>query len=239
MLLTSIEEDNIEAKLMFGSYMKGLGQIEELMNKGELENAMLELNDLEQGIELNEDEKLACMLLNSHILNKNGNFDKSLMLSKVAFRKSMELNSPLLVVDSTVTLLESVKGLGWLEESSAKEKREFLQMVRRSEDILKTIKKIKKTERDLRTFKLKELKGILSPIKAKMPVKVAMKVVKERIPIENVKGVGQKSQALRDAGINTAEELANTSPAELVKIKGIGAATAPKLIENAKTLLKS
>ena len=239
MLLTSIEEDNIEAKLMFGSYMKGLGQIEELMNKGELENAMLELNDLEQGIELNEDEKLACMLLNSHILNKNGNFDKSLMLSKVAFRKSMELNSPLLVVDSTVTFLESVKGLGWLEESSAKEKREFLQMVRRSEDILKTIKKIKKTERDLRTFKLKELKEILSPIKAKMPVKVAMKVVKEGIHIENVKGVGQKSQALRDAGINTAEELANTSPAELVKIKGIGAATSPKLIENAKTLLKS
>ena len=239
MLLTSIEEDNIEAKLMFGSYMKGLGQIEELMNKGELENAMRELNDLEQGIELNEDEKLACMLLNSHILNKNGNFDKSLMLSKVAFRKSMELNNPILVVDSTVTFLESVNGLGWLEESSAKEKKEFLQMVRRSEDILKTIKKIKKTDRDLRTSKLKELKEILGPIKAKMPVKVAMKVVKEGIPVENVKGVGQKSQALRDAGINTAEELANTSPAKLVKIKGIGAATAPKLIESAKTLLKS
>ena len=239
MLLASIEEDNIEVKLMFGSYMNGLGQIEELMNKGELETAMLELNELEQGIELNEDEKLACMLLNSHILNKNGNFNKSLMLSKVAFRKSMELNNPLLVVDSTVTFLESVKGLGWLEETSAKEKKEFLQMVRRSEDILKTIKKIKKTERDLRTSKLKELKEILSPAKAKMPVKVAMKVVKEGIPVENVKGVGQKSQALRDAGINTAEELANTSPAKLVKIKGIGAATAPKLIENAKILLKS
>ena len=223
---------------MFGSYMKGLGQIEDLMNKGELETAMLELNNLEDDIELNEDEKLACMLLNSHILNKNGNFDKSLMLSKVAFRKSMELNNPLLVVDSTITFLESVKGLGMLEETSTKERKEFLQMVRRSEDILKPIKNIKKTERDLRTSKLKELKTVLGPVKAKMPVKVAKKVVKEGIPVENVKGVGQKAQALIEAGIKTAEELAIASPEDLVKIKGIGAATAPKLIENAKTLLK-
>ena len=231
--------NNIEVKIMFGSYMNGLRQIEDLMNKGELENAMFELNNLEKGIALNEDEKLACMLLNSHILNKNGNFDKSLMLSKVAFRKSMELNNPLLVVDSTITFLESVKGLGMLEETSSKDKKEFLKMVRRSEDILKTIKKIKKTERDLRTSKLRELKKIVSPVKAKMPVKVAMKVIKEGTPVENVKGVGQKAQALHEVGIKTAEELANASPDELVKIKGIGAATAPKLIENAKTLLKS
>ncbi|MCK4896967.1 MAG: hypothetical protein KAS47_09165, partial [Candidatus Heimdallarchaeota archaeon] len=116
-VVTSIEVNNIEVKIMFGSYMNGLRQIEDLMNKGELENAMFELNNLEKGIALNEDEKLACMLLNSHILNKNGNFDKSLMLSKVAFRKSMELNNPLLVVDSTITFLESVKGLGMLEET--------------------------------------------------------------------------------------------------------------------------
>ncbi|MHA1201111.1 MAG: helix-hairpin-helix domain-containing protein [Candidatus Heimdallarchaeaceae archaeon] len=224
---------------MFGSYMKGLEKIEDLMNKGDLENAMFELNNLEKGIELNEDEKLACMLLNSHILNKNGNFDKGFMLSKVAFRKSMELNSPLLVVDSTITFIEAVEGLGMLIESSAKEKKEFLQMVRKSEDILKTIKKIKKAERDLRTSKLTELKEILSPAKAKMPVKVAMKVEKTSTPVSKVKGVGQKAQSLIEAGIKTAEELASTSPNELVKIKGIGTATAPKLIENAKLLLKS
>ncbi len=224
---------------MFGSYMKGLEKIEDLMNKGDLENAMFELNNLEKGIELNEDEKLACMLLNSHILNKNGNFDKSFMLSKVAFRKSIELNSPLLVVDSTITFIESVNGLGLLIESSAKEKKEFLQMVRKSEDILETIKKLKKTERDLRTSKLKELKEFLSPAKAKMPVKVAMKVIKTSTPVAKVKGVGQKAKSLIEAGIKTAEDLATTSPEDLVKIKGIGAATAPKLIENAKLLLKS
>ncbi|MHA1466078.1 MAG: helix-hairpin-helix domain-containing protein [Candidatus Heimdallarchaeaceae archaeon] len=224
---------------MFGRYMDGLGQIEDLMNNGELENAMLELNNLEQGIELSEDEKLACMLLNSHILNKNGNYDKSLMLSKVAFRKSMELNNPLLVVDSTITFLESVKGLGFLEETSTKDNKEFLQMVRRSEDILKPITKIKKADKDLRASKLKELKEILSPLKVKTPVKKSKKVIKEGTPVENVKGVGQKAQALREVGIKTAEELANTSSDELVKIKGIGSATAPKLIENAKTLLKS
>ncbi|MHA1810719.1 MAG: helix-hairpin-helix domain-containing protein [Candidatus Heimdallarchaeaceae archaeon] len=224
---------------MFGRYMDGLGQIEDLMNNGELENAMLELNNLEQGIELSEDEKLACMLLNSHILNKNGNYDKSLMLSKVAFRKSMELNNPLLVVDSTITFLESAKGLGFLEETSTKDNKEFLQMVRRSEDILKPITKIKKADKDLRASKLKELKEILSPSKVKTPVKKSKKVIKEGTPVENVKGVGQKAQALREVGIKTAEELANTSSDELVKIKGIGSATAPKLIENAKTLLKS
>ena len=67
----------------------------------------------------------------------------------------------------------------------------------------------------------------------------AKKIDKEGIPVENVKGVGQKAQALREAGIKTAEKLAKTSIDDLVKIKGIGATTASKLIENAKTLLKS
>ena len=215
---------------MFGSYLKGLKQIEDLMEKGELDKAMLELNLIENDVELSEDEKLACMLLNCLILNKHGNFDKSLMLSKVAFRKSMELNNPLLVVDSTITFLESLKGLGMLENMAAKESKEFLQMVRRSEDIFKNIKDMKKSEKDLRTSLMTSLKGILGQ-------KEPTKKDKKSIPVDQVKGVGQKATVLIEAGIKTAEFLAKTSPEELVKLKGIGLATASKLIDNAKALL--
>ncbi|MBY9001431.1 MAG: hypothetical protein KGD64_10975 [Candidatus Heimdallarchaeota archaeon] len=217
---------------MFGSYLKGLIQIEALMEKGDLEKAMHELNMIENDVELNEDEKLACMLLNSHILNKHGNFDKSLMLSKFAFRKSMELNNPLLVVDSTITFMESVKGLGMLEDVIAKDTKEFLQMVERSQEILKTIKNLKKNEKELRTSHLTILKGILSQKEPQM-------MSKKSILVDQVKGLGKKALVLAEAGIKTAEDLANASVEELVKINGIGAATAPKLIENAKQLIQS
>jgi predicted flap endonuclease-1-like 5' DNA nuclease len=56
--------------------------------------------------------------------------------------------------------------------------------------------------------------------------------------LSDVKGVGKKEETLKEAGIDTVEKLANAKLEDLTDLKGIGKATAEKLIENAKNILK-
>ena len=55
--------------------------------------------------------------------------------------------------------------------------------------------------------------------------------------LEDVKGLGKKAENLKDAGIDSVENLANAKVDDLIKIKGIGKASAQKFIDNAKKLL--
>jgi len=55
--------------------------------------------------------------------------------------------------------------------------------------------------------------------------------------LSDVKGVGKKENTLKEAGIDSVEKLANANIDELTTLKGIGKATAEKLVENAKNLL--
>ena len=57
------------------------------------------------------------------------------------------------------------------------------------------------------------------------------------LKLEDVKGLGKKIDNLNEAGIDTVEKLANAKIEDLLEIKGIGVASAQKLIDNAKELL--
>jgi len=57
------------------------------------------------------------------------------------------------------------------------------------------------------------------------------------LKLDDVKGLGKKVDTLKEAGINSVEKLANTSIDELTELKGIGKATAEKIINNARNLL--
>jgi FKBP-type peptidyl-prolyl cis-trans isomerase len=56
--------------------------------------------------------------------------------------------------------------------------------------------------------------------------------------LSDVKGLGKKEATLKEAGIDTIEKLANAKIDDLTSLKGIGKATAEKLVENAKDLLE-
>ncbi|MFW9826798.1 MAG: helix-hairpin-helix domain-containing protein [Candidatus Thorarchaeota archaeon] len=58
------------------------------------------------------------------------------------------------------------------------------------------------------------------------------------LKLEDVKGLGKKVDTLKDAGIDSVEKLANSKVEDLVDLKGIGKATAEKIVESAKELLK-
>jgi len=55
--------------------------------------------------------------------------------------------------------------------------------------------------------------------------------------LSDVKGVGKKEDTLKEAGIDSVEKLANANVEDLISLKGIGKATAEKIVENAKNLL--
>ncbi len=224
---------------MFGVYLDGLRQAEDLLEKGDHIEAMNQLNLLEKGVELNDIEKLAAMLLNCQIMIKVGDYEKSFLLAKTAFRKSMAISHPLLVIDSTITFLDAINGLGLLYDASNKEQKEFVQMINRSEDILKTITDLSKKNKSIRIEHLGRIKGIIEYSKIKtVPVKKDKAKAKiASFPIEKVKGVGQKAVELRKAGFKDASQLALAKVEELTPIKGIGPASAKKLIESAKELL--
>ncbi len=57
------------------------------------------------------------------------------------------------------------------------------------------------------------------------------------LKLEDVKGLGKKIDTIKEAGIDTVEKLANSKLEELTDLKGIGKATAEKIIESAKELL--
>ena len=55
--------------------------------------------------------------------------------------------------------------------------------------------------------------------------------------LEDVKGLGSKISVIKEAGIDSGEKLAKAKVEDLTNLKGIGEATAEKLIANAKDLL--
>ena len=58
--------------------------------------------------------------------------------------------------------------------------------------------------------------------------------------ISNIKGVGPKAaKTLEDCGYNTVEKIAKTKAEEMAQLPGIGHATAEKIIEAAKELVKT
>jgi len=55
--------------------------------------------------------------------------------------------------------------------------------------------------------------------------------------LEDVKGIGKKVDVIKEGGIDSVEKLAESKPEDLTSLKGIGEATAKKLIKAAKDLL--
>lgn len=58
------------------------------------------------------------------------------------------------------------------------------------------------------------------------------------LKLDDVKGLGKKIDVLKEAGIDSVKKLAESKVEDLTELKGIGTASAEKIIDNAKSMLK-
>ena len=69
------------------------------------------------------------------------------------------------------------------------------------------------------------------------PKKTKKKAAKEKVSLEELSGVGEKTLAsLKEAGFKSVEDIAKAKTEDLTQVKGIGEKKAEKLIEEAKKL---
>ena len=113
------------------SKIKKLNKAELLKNEGKYKEAFQLLNNLEENANLPPQEKLTCQLLKSTCLNRLGQEEDALKLSKQTYQESKRLGNLLQSLDASIEIVEALMFLGRLDEGS--------EIIDRCEGLLKLI----------------------------------------------------------------------------------------------------
>lgn len=169
---------------------KDLARTEELLKKGEFNNAMQLLEILCKKKELNEDERLTCRLLKGKILVKQGRFQETLEIVKQVLHESQHYEKPLYVVDALITLAEASWRVGRLNES--------LNYIKRGENALNSVNREK--EKTWREGELLYQKGVIFSRKGQLneALKVLKRCLQSRMEMGDYFGIGE---ALNSIGV--------------------------------------
>ena len=89
-----------------------LYQVEQLIFQGKLKEAQLKLQQFERKDALSNIERLQSRLLKSSIQTNLGEYESSLQIAEQAFKESQELNNSYLMIDSIISMVEALKGIG-------------------------------------------------------------------------------------------------------------------------------
>ncbi|MFX1506153.1 MAG: tetratricopeptide repeat protein [Promethearchaeota archaeon] len=143
----------IKEKLKLSKPSKILENIERLVQEGNLEQAMKELQQFEETSDLAESDRLRGQILKCSILNENRDYENGLKLSKQTLTKTKELGHSILMIDTMICLGNALLGVGELDES--------LTIVEKIESQLKKINNIQERELSKRIAVAIELKGKL------------------------------------------------------------------------------
>ncbi|MBD3189142.1 MAG: tetratricopeptide repeat protein [Candidatus Heimdallarchaeota archaeon] len=129
-----------------------LEHIKELINEGNLDRAIEELEKTEKSPEIDEEGKLSCKILRSGILNTKGDFERALKLAKEALEESLKLEKRIQAVDAATNVASNLFRLGRFEEE--------LEVIEQGEELLNSIKRlVSREEYDEKLLHLTNRKG--------------------------------------------------------------------------------
>ena len=170
---------------------KDLARAEELLKKGEFNNALQLIEILSKKKELNEDERLACRLLKGKILVKQGQFHKAQEIVKQVLHESQD-EKPLYVVDALITLAEASWRVGRLNEG--------LKFIKQGENTLNSVNRDKEKEKTWRKGDLSYHKGIIFCRKGQLnkALEVLKQSLQSRMEMGDNFGIGE---ALNSIGV--------------------------------------
>jgi tetratricopeptide (TPR) repeat protein len=98
----------------------GLKNVRQLLEDGKSEQALQELEELEKIGFLEDYDRLKGLYLKSSVLNKLGEYEESLDTAKRLYMYSKRLDYPKEMIDSTISMADSLWRLGRLDESLLK-----------------------------------------------------------------------------------------------------------------------
>ncbi|MFX0026429.1 MAG: tetratricopeptide repeat protein [Candidatus Hermodarchaeota archaeon] len=116
------------------SESKEVIQARKLFEEGKFEKAFSLIKKFEGKKTLIPMDQLSCNLLKSSILNRFGNYEKSLKFAEKAYQESQELKNNLSMIDALLNMAWALSFLGDLEK--------VLDLTTQSEDILRTLNEI-------------------------------------------------------------------------------------------------
>ena len=89
-----------------------LYKVEQLIFQGKLKEAQLKLKHFVLKDDLSNNERLQSQLLKSSIQTNLGEYESSLQISEPVFKESQELKNSHLMLDSIISMVEALKGIG-------------------------------------------------------------------------------------------------------------------------------
>jgi tetratricopeptide (TPR) repeat protein len=143
----------IKSKYYEVKYSNELNKIENLVQEGNLDEAL----EKEEAIESKEDlpvkTHLKIQILKSQILIEKGEYEKGLKLAEKLFEESKEIGELLLMIDTLVFRVSALCGLGKLNEC--------LETVEKCENLIESQKHIKHKDLSSREAALNKWKGTI------------------------------------------------------------------------------
>jgi len=174
------------------SKIQKLKKAELFKNEGKYKEALRLLNNLEEKANLPPQEKLTCQLLNSVCLNRLGQDEDALKLSKQVYQESKRLGNLLQSLDASIEIAEALFFLGRLDEGS--------EIIDRSESLLKLITQEPSKELVRRKASIAFLKGFFYADKGELDL--SLQLSKEALTLQEELGNKQDiARTLNQLGI--------------------------------------
>jgi tetratricopeptide (TPR) repeat protein len=112
--------------------------IEKLLNTGQPENALQQIQSVEKSEHLTTTDRLTLQLLASNAFNKQGDFKKALQLAESVKTESQDVNNSLLMIDACIVIAEALEHLGRFDEK--------IEVIKIAEKELKTVVDVESTD---------------------------------------------------------------------------------------------
>ncbi|MHA2500000.1 MAG: tetratricopeptide repeat protein [Candidatus Hodarchaeales archaeon] len=112
--------------------------IEKLLNVGQPENALQQIQSVEKSEHLTTTDRLTLQLLASNAFNKQGDFKKALQLAESVKTESQDVNNSLLMIDACIVIAEALEHLGRFDEK--------IEVIKIAEKELKTVVDVESTD---------------------------------------------------------------------------------------------
>ena len=171
---------------------KKLNKAELLKNEGKYKEALQVLNDLEEKVNLPPHERLTCQLLKSTCLNRLGQDEDALKLSRQVYQESKRLGNLHQSLDASIEMAEALGFLGRLDEGS--------EIIDRSENLLKRITQEPLKELVRRKASIAYLKGFFYLDKGEFDL--SLQLTKEALTLQEELGNKQDiARSLTQLGI--------------------------------------